>query len=368
MNGTSPGLDVGDATGDGIMDVLLALPKQDAICILVNGGDPTPSFTPFNIPITGEGEGSPCDVSLADYSVSSEPMIAVATEYSGALTYRPTLDGISPADVDVIEDWTLEGMQEERHDLPVIPSSTAPRCVMPGDIDPGGDKDEDVDLRSNSTMYIRQPNMIEACMLDESKEGFSRHAWLVGMDPVGFALADLDRDGFSDLVTANAGDDTVSILRADDVAGFTMAQVIDLPATPRCLCAGDFDGDGDADVAIAMDKDGATVLFLRNESEIPGELDLHIDPVQHEIESVFFDLLPGDVDGDGILNAVVLTSPNPMAPPRAADRNGDGVVGPEDLVLVLKDGQGAPGSRPAGRQRMKDIIEIVAAWDGVIER
>ena len=217
---------------------------------------------------------------------------------------------------------------------------------MPGDIDPGGDKDEDVDLRSNSTMYIRQPNMIEACMLDESEEGFSRHAWLVGMDPVGFALADLDRDGFSDLVTANAGDDTVSILRADDVAGFTMAQVIDLPATPRCLCAGDFDGDGDADVAIALDKDGATVLFLRNESEIPGELDLHIDPVQHEIES----------------------SPNPPAPPRAADRNGDGVVGPEDLVLVLKQGQGTPGSRPAGRQRMKDIIEIVAAWDGEIDR
>ena len=363
MHGTSPGLDVGDATGDGIMDVLLALPEQDAICILVNEGEATPSFSSVNLPITGPGEGSPRDVSLAAYSVTSEPMIAVATEYSGALTYRPTLDGIAPADVDAVEDWTIQSIQQERHALPVIPSPTQPRGVMPGDIDPGGGKDEDVVLRSSSTMYIRQPDMIEACMLDESQQGYSLHSWPVGPEPVGFALADLDRDGFSDLVTANAGDNTITILKADDAEGFSMAFVIDLPATPRCLCAGDFDGDGDADVAVALEKDGATVLFLRNETEFPGELELHIDPVQHEIESVFFDLLPGDVDGDGIVNAVVLTSPGAVDVSRSADRDGDGVIGPGDLVLVLRSGQYAGGELSVDHQRLKDIIEIVAAWE-----
>jgi len=368
MHGMSPGLDVGDATGDGITDILLALPEQNAICILVNDGESTPTFSSVNMPITGLGEGSPRDVSLGNYSVTSEPMIAVATDCSGALTYRPTLDGITPADVDAIEEWTIYGIQEELYALPVIPSPTQPRGVMPGDVDPGGGKDEDVVLRSSSTMYIRQPNMIEACMLDESEQGYSIHSWPVGMDPVGFALADLDRDGFSDLVTANAGDDTLSILKADDAAGFSMALIIDLPATPRCLCAGDFDGDGDADVAVALDKDGATVLFLRNESEIPGEMDLHIDPVQHEIESVFFDLLPGDVDGDGIVNAVVLASPNAVDVPRAADRDGDGLIGPEDLVLVLKSGRHARGALSSDRQRLKDIIEIVAAWEAGSDR
>ncbi|MEE3001696.1 MAG: FG-GAP-like repeat-containing protein [Planctomycetota bacterium] len=368
MHGTSPGLDVGDATGDGIMDVLLALPEQDAICILVNAGESIPSFSSVNMPITGLGEGSPHDVSLGNYSITSEPMIAVATGSSGALTFRPTLDGIAPADVDVVEDWTADGMQEELHALPVIPSPTQPKGLMPGDIDPGGGKDEDVVLRSSSTMYIKLPNMIEACMLDESEQGYTLHSWPVGMEPVGFALADLDRDGFSDLVTANAGDDTLSILRADHSAGFSMGLVIDLPATPRSLCAGDFDGDGDADVAVALDKDGATVLFLRNESEIPGELELHIDPVQHEIESIFFDLLPGDVDGDGIVNAVVLASPNQMAAPRAGDRDGDGVVGSSDLVLVLEAGQNPVGLQPVERQLLKDIIEIVAAWDAGSDR
>ena len=57
MHGTSPGLDLGDATGDGITDILLVLPGHDAICILVNEGAAIPSFKAVELPITGEGEG-----------------------------------------------------------------------------------------------------------------------------------------------------------------------------------------------------------------------------------------------------------------------------------------------------------------------
>ncbi len=361
MKGTSPGIDIGDATGDGALDVLVALPGENAIGILVNAGGRIPLLSPIHIPITDPGEGSPLDVSLADYSASTEPVIAIATERSGALTYRPTPSGITPGDIDAIEEWTVDRMQEELAGLPLVPRSTPPRGVKPGDIDPGGGKDEDVDLRATSTMYIKQPNMIEACMLDESEEGYRLQSWNVGIDPIDFALADLDRNGSSDLITANAGDDTISILLANEEEGFLMADIIDLPATPRSLCAGDFDGDGDADLAVAVDKEGATVLFLRNESEIPGELDLHIDPVQHEIESVFFDLLPGDVDGDGIVNAVVLASPSPRAPRRSTDPDGDGVTGPGDLVLLLEEGHCSNSTLRAEPRGLEKIIALVAA-------
>ena len=96
-----------------------------------------------------------------------------------------------------------------------------------------------------------------------------------GSQPVGVVVRDIDGDGKQDLLVANGGDGTVSVLRNTSVVGSltanSFAPKVDFVTGSGCfgVSVGDLDGDGGPDVVTA--NTGGTVSVLRNLSS-PGTI------------------------------------------------------------------------------------------------
>ena len=85
----------------------------------------------------------------------------------------------------------------------------------------------------------------------------------MGAGPQAFAVADFDGDGKPDLVTANGGGNSVSVLLNNGTGGFSAAvgSPFAVGAAPAFVAVGDFNGDGKPDIVTA-DSGGNTVTVL----------------------------------------------------------------------------------------------------------
>lgn len=91
----------------------------------------------------------------------------------------------------------------------------------------------------------------------------------VGDEPVAIAAADLNDDQKIDLVVANRGvPDTVTILTGDGGGGFsttaTLGGAAGISTDPSGLLAWDVDGDGDNDVVVANAGSDSVTVLLNN--------------------------------------------------------------------------------------------------------
>jgi hypothetical protein len=147
-----------------------------------------------------------------------------------------------------------------------------------------------------------------------------------GCYPTGGAIADVNRDGRADVLTANYHGDSVSVVRgAGD--GTLLAAAL-YPTEPGAetsnLAVGDLNGDGYPDVVATNPATGSVSTFL-------GRADGTLEAATHvpiaEGASAPFSAAIGDFDGDGrqdvavadILNRAIVVRPG----------NGDGTLGPE---------------------------------------
>jgi hypothetical protein len=138
--------------------------------------------------------------------------------------------------------------------------------------------------------------------------------------PVATAIGDLDGNGDLDVVVANSGSHTVSVLPG---VGGTLAAKTDFATgdTPVSLAIGDFDDDGDLDLAVANSGSrSVTVLRSNGDGTFGGRTDISVGPEPSHVATA-------DLDGDGDLDLAV------------ANR-GDGTV-----TILLGDGLGGFGGR-----------------------
>lgn len=151
-----------------------------------------------------------------------------------------------------------------------------------------------------------------------------------GKGPVSVTAADVDGDGFPDLITANGSDGTVSVLLNDGDGTFAAPVSYPAGADPVAVAVADVDGDGFADIVVA-DASGNSVQILLNDGH--GGFNA---PLPQSVGANPVAVTLSDVDGDGKADVVVVDRDDDTA--GILHGNGDGSFAP---ALFL-----ATGSQP----------------------
>src|SRR6185369_4280739 len=197
-------------------------------------------------------------------------------------------------------------------------SSFAPQVVLPqgtgcgngvvaADVDGDGKLDiVTIDADSNVIMVLRN----QCVPVNITSNSFApRVNFTVGSQPRGVAIRDLDGDGKPELITANWGGDSISVLRNVGTAGsitsssFAPATAFATPAgsSPQNVMVADLNGDGKPDVVSVNDHTDSinnAVSVFQNTSSGVGTISFgpRVD-LQGPIQS--YAVVPGDLDGDG---------------------------------------------------------------------
>jgi hypothetical protein len=114
-----------------------------------------------------------------------------------------------------------------------------------------------------------------------------------GTNPSSVARGDLDGDGAVDLVVANFGSDSVSVLAGRGDGSFRAPRNYPVGESPRDVEVADFDGDGSPDVVTANANSNDVSLLLNSGSGTLGQA------IALQVGSAPFSIARGDLNGDG---------------------------------------------------------------------
>lgn len=132
-----------------------------------------------------------------------------------------------------------------------------------------------------------------------------------GLRVTDFASADVDRDGFLDIIFTNMTGNSYGIAYNDGLGGFSNPEIELLPGqrnNPLAVDAADIDGDGFIDLAIAYNqtidsspqpfRDSAVLVMWGSANGFDGETELEMFGVPSSV-------LIEDVNGDSTLDVVI---------------------------------------------------------------
>ncbi|KAJ5987704.1 integrin alpha N-terminal domain-containing protein [Penicillium waksmanii] len=84
----------------------------------------------------------------------------------------------------------------------------------------------------------------------------------VGTIPFGVAVGDFNEDDYLDIVTADVGDNTVSILLGDGLGSFQPQATFPVGTSSYSVAVGDFNGDDYLDIVTANLNDNTVSVLL----------------------------------------------------------------------------------------------------------
>ena len=204
-------------------------------------------------------------------------------------------------------------------------------------------------------LVVSKPGLDEvSVLLNNMMGGFGAAAFATGVQPTGIAVADINGDASFDVIVSNTGDGSVSVLLNDGVGALGAATTLNIGvmSTTQGVTAGDFDMDGDQDVAVVV-SDTMMVQILTNDAGALGiGPAVMVDPSALDIET-------GDLDNDGDLD-LVITNGGLEDQVSILVNDGTGVM----LLGLQLDAPDNPGDLELADMNGDGLLDIIVAESG----
>lgn len=305
---------VGDFNGDGLLDLAVANAGDSTVSVMLNTTAPgaaTPSFgspQAFSVgknptfvadaDLNGDGKldlvvvnnNSAGSVSvLLNTTPTGSTTVSFANHFDFAVGANPTglaigdLNGDGLPDLAVVNhgDSTVSVLLNGTFPGNAVPAFTghrdfgtdaSPYAVAIGDLNGDGKADLVVTSGAAASVSVLENTMAPGTLTAAfaGKQDFT-----TGQKPSAVAIGDVNGDGAPDLVVANAGSNTVSVLLNTTTPGantFSFAAKQDFPtgADPQAVALKDLNGDGKPDIVVANGGAGSSSVSVLLNTTVPG--------------------------------------------------------------------------------------------------
>lgn len=264
---------INDFNHDGFQDLVIALEVDNFVSVMLGNGKG--GFGNKKRFPAGE---NPASMASADFNADGNPDLTIANHEEAYLTI-------------LLGDGAGRFFQTSSTPLSLTTSPHS-HVVNAADMDGDGLTDILVDSRDEFGVYLLKG-------LGDSRFDTPGVSIDVGGRPyLGFAIADINGDGLHDIVTPNVND--VSVLMQSQVKALKFDHVQSIvSASPFAVELAEMNGDGYLDLIIASGGDTITIYMGDNTGLFSGD-----NRVQFQIESGAKGLTLGDVNGDGLEDVI----------------------------------------------------------------
>ena len=295
----SNGVTSADINGDGKLDLIEVDRADNTVSVFINNtptGAATTSYAPRRTFATG---GFPWAVAVADLNSDGKPEIIVANFFGSS--------------VSVLTNQTATGATMASFSAQAtFGTGSSPMSIAIADINGDGKLDIlTADAGASDVAVLRNTTTTGA-----ATPSFAGYLSLsAGGAPSSVASADLNGDGKPDIVVSNKNDGTVSVFQNTTTVAtaptFAAPQILSVGSQPYGVAIADFNGDGKRDV-VAANYGSNTVSILLNTTTAPGAT-LALAAQQTFDGGNPYAVTTADIDGDGKPDMIVVVPGNSTA-------------------------------------------------------
>ncbi|HWP31200.1 MAG TPA: VCBS repeat-containing protein [Fimbriimonadales bacterium] len=320
---------IADFNGDGFKDLAVANNNSDNVSILLNQGNGT--FANAINFATGNGT-SPFAIAAADFDMDGDQDLAVTLKNTNQVRIMKNSGGASFSN------------------FATFSVGTEPRSIVTAKLDADSDFDLAVGNRTSGNVSV---------LLNMGDGTFGAATnYSTGQDVRSVSAGDLDGDGDQDLSASNHDSRTVTLLRNSGSGTFTFWADLSVGGDlrPDDSAIADLDKDGDSDIAVATSGNNNALnfasIFLNNGGTFSG-------PSNFTVGTEPVSIIAADLDGDGDMD---IATANQSANSISILEN----FGPASFgaAMNLSTGGSSPTWMEAGMLDSDSDIDLVVVNEG----